>query len=758
MGTNYIPESISAGLDTTSTLNTNMTNIQTSLSRMLNTYGDATLGSNSMQVDLDMNSNRAINASDGVSNSDYTTLRQLQSLITSSSVQDVTNASVVNTTINLTALTVSGLDNLHIAFTKGYSTAGDGGEGTYYYDSASSATANGGTVFAPDVGSGRWLLISNGIVNIKQFGAIGNGTTDNITAVTNAFATGNAVYAPSGTYYLSTALSSSTSEPDTFTFYGDGASSTTFLFDSTSGFSLAGTGMKMRDMSIVDRASFSSVPTDHPETTPSRVLITASTVGLDVTANNCVAENVLIIGFATGKRHTGAKFYQTNTNVRCQHNLIGNLVDTNFTRSYGCYYSSNFQMNEHITSGQHDAHDTSYEVCADESNSNVNFPNGGIYIHPRGEGIYDHCWMENQNFFNYSKKTRIVNPANLIRSVLGAPITVTDSKFGVASKNLALPPWLSKWETNGISAVSANTQIQDDKRYSILTSSGGVGAHDTQSHLNYDVRGWQPPLTEGGGRATPQYYVMSGAWVHIKSNNFSSTYPRLRARIEDTSGSFYNVENHDRSTAYDATQGFNSDAIGGTGTASSTSTFELVDSGAAFLTTVSIGALVRNTTTGANAIVSSIDSNTTITINDDIFTSGNAYSIECWQYIGVLTQVRSTFTTANPVASIRLQLELGDSAEDHSGANRVLWMANPSLQIFADTSHPVSSTHSNQYFSTGNTSNPPTDAELDSLFGTPAELGQGFSVLLDDAGGNANAYRVHSNGTSWWYDALTKAT
>jgi hypothetical protein len=59
--------------------------------------------------------------------------------------------------------------------------------------------------------------------------------------------------------------------------------------------------------------------------------------------------------------------------------------------------------------------------------------------------------------------------------------------------------------------------------------------------------------------------------------------------------------------------------------------------------------------------------------------------------------------------------------------------------------------------STANTSNPPTDAELDSEFGTPATVGAGYLALLDDNGGGANVYLVISDGTNWWYEALTKA-
>ena len=187
MGTSYIPESISAGLDTTSSLNTNLTNIQTSLSRMVNAYGDSAVGSNAMQINFDLNSNKIINAADGTAQTDYLTLRQIQGLITSASVQDVTNASVVTTVANLKALTVSGLDNLHLAITKGHTSVGDNGDGTYYYDSSASDTDNGGSILAPDVGTGRWFLLYNEGVNVKQFGAIGDGSNDDTAAIQAAY-------------------------------------------------------------------------------------------------------------------------------------------------------------------------------------------------------------------------------------------------------------------------------------------------------------------------------------------------------------------------------------------------------------------------------------------------------------------------------------------------------------------------------------------------------------------------------------------
>ena len=59
--------------------------------------------------------------------------------------------------------------------------------------------------------------------------------------------------------------------------------------------------------------------------------------------------------------------------------------------------------------------------------------------------------------------------------------------------------------------------------------------------------------------------------------------------------------------------------------------------------------------------------------------------------------------------------------------------------------------------STADVSNPPTDAELDSEFGTPATVGAGYLALLDDNAGGANVYLVISDGTNWWHQALTKA-
>ncbi len=58
---------------------------------------------------------------------------------------------------------------------------------------------------------------------------------------------------------------------------------------------------------------------------------------------------------------------------------------------------------------------------------------------------------------------------------------------------------------------------------------------------------------------------------------------------------------------------------------------------------------------------------------------------------------------------------------------------------------------------TTDVSNPPTDAELDSAFGTPATVGAGWSTYINDNGAGNNFYLVTSDGTNWWIFTGTKA-
>lgn len=122
----------------------------------------------------------------------------------------------------LRAVVVSGLATGRMATTTAYSSAPDGGEGMWKYDSTSSAADDNGTILAPNAGTGRWLRCYSGSVNAKWFGAKGDGSTDD-TAALNAAALASAeINLPLGTYMVSSTVTISASNAR---LVGDGAKS-----------------------------------------------------------------------------------------------------------------------------------------------------------------------------------------------------------------------------------------------------------------------------------------------------------------------------------------------------------------------------------------------------------------------------------------------------------------------------------------------------------------------------------------------------
>jgi hypothetical protein len=139
------------------------------------------------------------------------------------------------------------------------------------------------------------------------------------------------------------------------------------------------------------------------------------------------------------------------------------------------------------------------------------------------------------------------------------------------------------------------------------------------------------------GLSTKVVRVVSDTELRLNDNRFTST-PQN-----------YSVERFNNS-------------VKATGTTTSTASLKLVDSGASFLTTVSEGDRVKNTTDNTYSYVVSVDSDTQLSIYDEIFVSGEGYQVEGgfgWtttgtQFLitaGVNQSSDSTKVTKNPVVS-----------------------------------------------------------------------------------------------------------
>ena len=57
-----------------------------------------------------------------------------------------------------------------LVYVSSRTTDADGGEGWWRFDASSSATANGGTILAPDAGTGRWIRNNSNLPTLEQFG------------------------------------------------------------------------------------------------------------------------------------------------------------------------------------------------------------------------------------------------------------------------------------------------------------------------------------------------------------------------------------------------------------------------------------------------------------------------------------------------------------------------------------------------------------------------------------------------------------
>ena len=106
-------------------------------------------------------------------------------------------------------------------FTLGHTKPGDGGGGLFHWQTDSVDPPDSGTVVSCiDEKTGRWKRIDSGPINVRWFGALGDGSdaTQALQAALDAAHEGGTVYIPSGVYSIKRSLKI----PQGTTLYGDG--------------------------------------------------------------------------------------------------------------------------------------------------------------------------------------------------------------------------------------------------------------------------------------------------------------------------------------------------------------------------------------------------------------------------------------------------------------------------------------------------------------------------------------------------------
>ncbi|MGW1422690.1 beta strand repeat-containing protein [Bradyrhizobium manausense] len=176
---------------------------------------------------------------------------------------------------------------------RGYYGANDGGGGLFYWDGASTATDNGGTIIQPTAGgTGRWIrLVTDKVYTPKMFGAKADGTNDK-TYVQNAIDAIN--LAGGGTLFFDS----------TYTVGGTKHANTFSIIDLKSGVNFDGPGgLKLADNTNVADSVFTAT---FAGTTMTVTGVTSGTIALNQFLS--LSGNVALVkvqSFGSGTGGTG---------------------------------------------------------------------------------------------------------------------------------------------------------------------------------------------------------------------------------------------------------------------------------------------------------------------------------------------------------------------------------------------------------------------------------------------------------------------
>lgn len=188
--------------------------------------------------------------------------------------------------------------------TKGYYEANDDGHSEYIIVNDDTLVDDGGSIHVLNNGLRAKLLIS-GVINVKQFGAYGDGVHDDTNAIIKALSMTSPIYVPKGTYIISQPLTiggkilQGAGQYQTFI-------KTSSDFDGTL-LTISGDHAKISDLTLMtDDYDFTVAGTTNTNT------------ALDTSHHHITLSNLRILGFNTGfYAHRAWCLYLSNVMFMC---------------------------------------------------------------------------------------------------------------------------------------------------------------------------------------------------------------------------------------------------------------------------------------------------------------------------------------------------------------------------------------------------------------------------------------------------------
>jgi len=112
-------------------------------------------------------------------------------------------------------------------------------------------------------------------------------------------------------------------------------------------------------------------------------------------------------------------------------------------------------------------------------------------------------------------------------------------------------------------------------------------------------------------------------------------------------------------------------------------------------------------------------------------------------FLGVITEPRIALLDADADSYLAFTHSADDTPQITAGGAASKIGFGVEIQVPVDTT---------------DVSNPPTDAELDAIWTSPATVGAGWWTYLDDDGAGNNFYIITSDGSNWWIFTGAKAS